>query len=334
MDRKKDNEIIKGPINPDEFWWASVLEDVEARYNPESLDVKLEQPFEEDLPNIKEPNTNSQKSQIVGDQVEIEWSRVKELFNGDDVVLLNVSSHNKGGLLVQGEGIQGFVPASHLVDLSPTNLKKNREKTLSAYIGQSLQLKVIECDQDKGRIVLSERAAQAEPGKRLELLSTLEEGDRVKGRVTTITDFGVFVDLGGIEGLIHISELSWGRVCHPREVVSIGDEVEVYILQIDRNKSRLALSLKRLCPNPWDNVNSRYFPGKITKAVITNIVPFGAFARLEEGLDGLIHISEFGEEAEKKGICEIIAEGQVVEVCILHIDPRQQRLGLSLNSNG
>ena len=173
MDRKKDNEIIKEPMNPDEFWWASVLEDVEARYNAESLDVKLEQPFEEDPPVIKEPITNAQKSQIIGDQVEIEWSRVKELFNGDDVVLLNVSSHNKGGLLVQGDGIQGFVPASHLVDLSHTNLKKNREKTLSAYIGQSLQLKVIECDQDKGRIVLSERAAQAEPGKRLELLLSL-----------------------------------------------------------------------------------------------------------------------------------------------------------------
>lgn len=334
MDRKKEHEIIKGPVNPDEFWWASVLEDVEAINNAESLGVKPEHPSEEDPTELMESNTSVQNSQIIGDQVEIKWSRVKELYDGDDVVFLNVSSHNKGGLLVQGDGIQGFVPASHLVDLSPTNLKKNRVKTLSAYVGQSLQLKVIECDQDKGRIVLSERAAQAEPGKRLELLHSLDEGDKIHGRVTTITDFGVFVDLGGIEGLIHISELSWGRVCHPREVVSLGDKVEVYILQIDRNKPRLALSLKRLCPNPWDTVNSRYYPGKITKAVITNIVPFGAFARLEEGLDGLIHISEFGEEVDEKGICEIIAEGQVVEVCILHIDPSQQRLGLSLNSIG
>jgi len=334
MDGKREQEFIKGPVNPDEFWWASVLEDFEAIYNPESLNVKLERPLEEETTQFPEPNCNGQQALNIENQVEIKWSKVKALYDGDDVVLLNVSNHNKGGLLVQGDGIQGFVPASHLVDLSHTNLKKNREKSLSAYVGQALQLKVIECDQEKGRIVLSERAAQAEPGKRLELLNSLQKGDKVKGRVTTVTDFGVFVDLGGIEGLIHISELSWGRVCHPHEVVSIGDKVEVYILQIDRNKSRLALSLKRLYPNPWDTVNSRYYPGKITKAVITNIVPFGAFARLEEGLDGLIHISELGEEAEEKGICEIITEGQVVEVCILHIDPHQQRLGLSLNSIG
>ena len=331
MDRNKKHEMIKGPINPDESWWAAILEDVETRQNVPTIEIGG-QSLNDELTELADTTSEILPSQSVGEKEEINWDQVIKLYKGDEVIRLNVSSHNRGGLLVRGNGIQGFVPASHLVDLSQTKLKKNREKTLSTYVGRSLRLKVIECDQEKGRIVLSERAALAEPGKRLELLNSLEEGDKIEGSVTTITDFGVFVDLGGVEGLIHISELSWGRVCHPREVVALGDKIKVYILSIDRQKSRLALSMKRLVPNPWETVNSRYYPGKITQAVITNIVPFGAFARLEEGLDGLIHISEFGVQTEDKGIGEIVNEGQIVKVCILHIDSDQQRLGLSLHS--
>lgn len=331
MDPNKEREIIKGPINPDESWWASILEDFETRHNVSAVEIE-EQSSNNELIELAESPSEILPSQNVSDKEEINWDHVKKLYKGDEVIRLKVSSHNRGGLLVYGNGIQGFVPASHLVDLSQTILRKNREKNLSTYLGRSLRLKVIECDQEKGRIVLSERAALAEPGKRVKLLNSLEEGDKIEGRVTTITDFGVFVDLGGVEGLIHISELSWGRVCHPREVVSLGDKIDVYILNIDREKSRLALSMKRLVPNPWETVNNRYYPGKITKAVITNIVPFGAFARLEEGLDGLIHISEFGVQTEDKWIGKILTEGQIVQVCILHIDPDQQRLGLSLHS--
>lgn len=329
MGLKKERQFINGPIHLDDSWWAAVLEDVETRYNSE-LDAGSH--YHE---NVLIATADHDSSEILSSEKDsgdvIDWDWVKELYDGDEVIQLEVANHNRGGLLVQGEGIQGFVPASHIVELSKKTSIKNREKALSHYVGQSLQLKVIECDQEQGRIVFSERAAQAEPGKRLELLRSLEEGDRIGGRVTTITDFGVFVDLGGVEGLIHISELSWGRVCHPNKVISLGDKIEVYVLGIDRERSRVALSLKRLRPNPWESAQDRYAPGKITKAVITNIVSFGAFARLEDGLDGLIHISEFGDLTEHIEINDFVIEGQEVEVCILHIDADHQRLGLSLH---
>ena len=161
-------------------------------------------------------------------------------------------------------------------------------------------------------------------------MNGLKEGDCIIGRITTITDFGAFVELGGIEGLIHISELSWGRVCHPKDVVSPGQEVEVCVVQIDRERSRVALSLKRLLSNPWDTINTRYQPGQVAEAVITNLVSFGAFARLEDGLDGLIHVSELQGNGDNIRPSEIFSEGQRVKVRILHIDSDRQRLGLSL----
>ena len=328
---KKEHENVNGPMPLDESWWTAVLEDVEARHTIQPQVSR--DPKEDEVSSTQdkgEKNARPQEEQAPVNP--IQWEHVHELYERDQVISLEVTNHNRGGLLVEGKGIQGFVPASHLVGLSKNADSKDRDDSLSPYVGQTLQLKVIECDQERGRIVFSERAAQTNSGSRLKLLNTLSEGDHKQGRVTTITDFGVFVDLGGVEGLIHISELSWGRVCHPNEVVSLGDEIEVHILSIDRERSRVALSLKQLQPNPWDTIHSRYHQGKITKAVITNIVPFGAFARLEDGLDGLIHTSEFGERADRKDIEAVLSEGQEVEVCILHIDSNQQRLGLSLHS--
>jgi small subunit ribosomal protein S1 len=330
---KKEREYVNGPMPLDESWWTAVLEDVEARHTNHPQ-VSRDQKDEKEVSSRRdEAEKNGREQEEPSPINPIQWEQVQKLYEHDQVISLDVASHNRGGLLVEGEGIQGFVPASHLVGLSQNAAKKDRDDFLSPYVGQTLQLKVIECDQERGRIVFSERAAQTDSGSRLELLKTLSEGDHKQGRVTTITDFGVFVDLGGVEGLIHISELSWGRVCHPNEVVTLGDEIEVYILSIDRERSRVALSLKQLRPNPWDTIHSHYHQGQITKAVITNIVPFGAFARLEDGLDGLIHTSEFGERAGRKDIEAIISEGQEVEVCILHIDSNQQRLGLSLQAN-
>lgn len=333
MARKKEFEIINGPVPLDESWWTAVLEEVESQYIPKTTlnDPPIEKPEGQTdkeatpaLPASVEPSQEEAK--------EIDWRYVKRLYEQDLVVNLEVSDHNRGGLLVSGENIQGFVPASHLVGLSKNKLKQERDEQLSPYTGRMLRLKVIECDQDRGRIVFSERAAQTDPGMRLELLQQLQVGDHRVGRVTTITDFGVFVDLGGVEGLVHISELSWGRVCHPDEIVSIGQEIRVHVLQIEREKARVALSIKRLVPNPWESVLTRYSPGQVADAVITNIVSFGAFARLDDGLDGLIHISEFGECAGAMEIERILSEGQAVKVCILHIDPNRQRLGLSLQS--
>jgi small subunit ribosomal protein S1 len=323
---KKEREYVNGPLPLDESWWNAVLEDVEAHFSskPQRSNDQPEESqrsSEETRPTIEESPTD-----------EINWKWVKELYEHDQVISLKVFSHNRGGLLVQGENIQGFVPASHLIGLSNQSSQKDRDDLLFPYVGRSLQLKVIECDQERGRIVFSERAAQTDSGSRLELLNALSVGDCMSGKVTTITDFGVFVDLGGVEGLIHISELSWGRVCHPDEIVSLGDGLEVYILGIDRERIRVGLSLKRLHPNPWDTVHLRYHPGQITQATITNIVSFGAFARLEDGLDGLIHISELTSQATQQDIEDILSEGQKVDVCILHIDSDQQRLGLSLSN--
>jgi small subunit ribosomal protein S1 len=246
---------------------------------------------------------------------------------------LKVTGYNRGGVLVEGNGLQGFVPISHLVELTADQLEKHTadpSSLLSPYLGRALTLKVIECDQERGRIVLSERSALAEAGKRNVLLETIRTGDCVRGFVTNVTDFGVFVELGGVEGLIHVSELSWGRVRHPADAVSVGDEVEAYVIHVEKERSRVALSLKRLRPNPWESAEKRYRPGQVLEATITSIVPFGAFARLEEGLDGLIHISEMNDGNHKVDPHDLLNEGQVIKVRVLQVNATKQRLGLSL----
>jgi small subunit ribosomal protein S1 len=302
-----------GPPPVDESWWAALLADEEKSHEPsiEYLNQKTEQ-------------------EISSQQGCVNWSQAKMMFEQDETIDLNVTGYNRGGLLVEGEDIQGFVPISHLIELSGEKLDEDRDQLLSDYIGRSLLLKVIECDPDRGRVVLSERAALAEPGKRNQLLDSLQCGMHVWGTVTNITDFGVFVDLGGLEGLVHVSELSWGRVRHPADTVNLGQKIEVFVINVDGDRSRVALSLKRLYPNPWETVEDRYQSGQITQAVITSILPFGAFARLEEGLDGLIHVSEMMPSREAVKPNDLLFEGQSVQVRILQVDADRQRLGLSL----
>jgi small subunit ribosomal protein S1 len=230
---------------------------------------------------------------------------------------------------VAGEGLQGFVPISHLIDMPGGKTETEYEHLLSTYVGRLLTLKVIECDQERGRVVFSERAALAVPGSRNQLLHTLKPGDVTCGTVTNVTDFGIFVDLGGIEGLVHVSEISWGRVRHPSEAAQLGENLQVHVINVDRERSRVALSFKRLHANPWETAQERYAIGMETEAVITSIVQFGAFARLEEGLDGLIHISELGS-ADDAADSDQLYEGQRVQVRVLHVDASRQRLGLSL----
>jgi small subunit ribosomal protein S1 len=238
-----------------------------------------------------------------------------------------VMGFNRGGVLVSGAGLQGFVPISHLVEV-PCQ-ESDTEIWLEKFVDRTLDLKVIECDQDRGRVVFSERAARALPGSRKRLLERLVPGDCLYGTVTNITEFGIFVDLGGVEGLVHVSEISWGRVHHPGDVVHLGDEVEVYVIQVDKERARIALSLKRLRPNPWETAEQRYHAGQITEAIITSVVPFGAFARLGEDLEGLIHVSEMSEQriAHPK---EVLHEGEVVTLRVIKIDPERRRIGLSL----
>jgi small subunit ribosomal protein S1 len=189
-------------------------------------------------------------------------------------------------------------------------------------------LKIIECIPEKGRIVFSERSARSDAGRRPQLFSSLQVGDVTTGEVTNITDFGAFVDLGGVEGLIHISELSWGRVTHPSNILKLGQKIEVQVLEILLERCRIALSVKRLKPNPWETITQRYSVNDVVPAIITSVASFGVFARLDEGLEGLVHISEM--EPEGLVVKETFKEGQRINVRILHIEAQHHRLGLSL----
>jgi len=302
----------------DESWWEAVLAEEEAR--PQTMLHAS--------PGRESREGTSDSTPVAEPQDLIDWVLARNKFEQDEIIPLVVAGYNRGGLLVNGDQIQGFVPVSHLVDMTAEKDDEEQELFLASYVGQELKLKVIECDPERGRVVLSERAALAESGSRNLLLQRLKSGDSVQGMVTNITDFGIFVDLGGVEGLVHVSEISWGRVRHPSDVVDFGDQVTVHVIGVEPDRSRVALSLKRLSPNPWLSAETRYYPGLVTDAVITSILPFGAFARLEEGLDGLIHISEFDGDAASP--FEAIEEGQQVRVRILHVDAARQRLGLSL----
>lgn len=330
VSKTKTLSLEAAPPNMDEGWWASLLaeEESDSAYNGHQARERS-RPL---------PDTHVQ------DQ---DWDAILTLFENDQIVEAQVIGYNQGGLLVENDTLQGFVPISHLIEnicedpglpggqsqltSAPFEVLKSY---LSSYVGQWLSLKVIECDPERGRIVLSERAALAEPGRRNELLEALQEGDRVRGTVTNITDFGVFVDLGGLEGLIHISEISWGRVRHPADILALGDELEVQVLQSDRDRNRVALSLKRLHSNPWATAQERYYIGQIVGVQITSIVSYGAFARVEEGLDGLIHCSEMAPQGVKVIPWQVLKEGQQVQVRVVHIDASRQRLGLSLNLEG
>jgi small subunit ribosomal protein S1 len=300
----------------DESWWDSVLAEEERYSAPVPKSARVERPVKtEEIK--KDPD----------------WNEVRDLYHQDRIVDLQVTGYNRGGVLVEGDGIYGFVPYSHLVEMAAHPEKQNREDELDAYVGRTLRLKVIECAPEDGRVVFSERAALAEPGKRMELFSSLEPEQHITGTVTNITDFGVFIDLGGVEGLIHISELSWGRVAHPSQIVELGQEIEAQVLEISPERCRVALSLKRLQPNPWERANSDFAVGQTVPATVTNIVSYGAFARLEFGIEGLIHASEMSL-GESETVRDVVSEGQEVQVRILHVDPEHQRMGLSLNLSG
>lgn len=317
VNKSYSEKLENGPQPMDESWWAAVLAE----------DEKLGSPGDEDL--VSESGNSPQ-------QTKVDWEQAQRIYDSDETVTLEVIDYNRGGLLVKGDNLQGFVPISHLVNIEPDlgeHRENDRDQILSDYLASELKLKVIECDPARGRVVLSERAALFGPGRRMQLLENLLPAEKISGTVTNITDFGVFVDLGGLEGLIHVSELSWGRVRHPGEMVEVGEDVLVYVISVDQDRQRVALSLKRLNPNPWESAELRYHSGQEVEAVITSVMPFGAFARLEEGLDGLIHVSEMSIESEHIKPDDIVSEGQHVSVRVLHVDAEKQRLGLSLVTN-
>jgi small subunit ribosomal protein S1 len=228
--------------------------------------------------------------------------------------------------------IRGFVPASHLSRLDSRRLPSDqRQDKLQAYMWQELPLKVIEVDRGRRRLILSERLAQRQLHQQRmeELLDQLVEGQVIRGTVSQFADFGAFVDLGGADGLIHLSELAWRRVRHPSEVLQIGDKVEVYVLRVDRQRKRIGLSLKRLQPSPWTLIDETYAEGQLVSGTVTNVVSFGAFVLLDVGVEGLIHISELADPPPPDPR-EVVQRGEEIVLRILRIDPFRHRISLSL----
>lgn len=259
---------------------------------------------------------------------ELDWNTAEDLMASQDVYKGKVIGQNKGGLLVKLGQLRGFVPNSQI---SRRRNYDDSQKNKPA--NNMIQTKVIEVDRKRGRLILSERAAEKEArqAKRAEILGNLEEGNILKGRVINLADFGAFIDVGGVEGLVHLSELSWKRVNAPADILEVGDEVEVYVLNIDEERERLALSLKRLEPDPWTIIDEYYQVGQLLEATITKLTKYGAFARLDDdyALEGLIHISELSENHVNHPR-DVVQPSQTVTIRIIRVDKDQRQLGLSI----
>jgi small subunit ribosomal protein S1 len=265
-------------------------------------------------------------------RLEKDWTRAREMLESGELWHGQVTGCNRGGLTVQFGGLYGFVPGSHLWRRGRRRLSaEQREEVFREYIGQELPLKVIEVERGRRRLILSERLARRQLRKRrLEgLLDELLEGQVCQGTVSRLCDFGAFVDLGGADGLIHISELAWQRVKHPREVLKVGDEIQVYILRLDHKRKRIELSLKRLQPDPWSLVDLTYSEGQLVSGVVSGLADFGAFVALSVGVEGLVHISELDDPPPEKpeGVVKL---GDELVLRILRIDTSRRRIGLSL----
>lgn len=308
----------------DDAHWASLIEPEESLYST----VSDPEPDTNWLSPARTPRLPAVDGYMVA-SLEESWRAAEAAFQNDDTLELLVTGYNKGGLLVVWNGLQGFVPASQLADFPHFHLETARYEELKRRQNQHLQLKIIELDAAANRLILSERAALVAAKARHALLNQIRPGDCRQGQVTNLSDFGVFIDLGGVEGLIHISELSWGRVNHPSDVVQPGQIVNVLVLNVNRDAGRIALSLKRLKADPWLSVEERYRPGQMVEGVISSVVNFGAFAVLEEGLEGLIHISELAEGTFLHPR-NVVNKGDRVRARVLTVDGRNRRLALSL----
>ncbi len=259
------------------------------------------------------------------------WRDAEEAFADGSKLEALVIEYNKGGLLADCIGLRGFVPLSHLdrvhftEDLGKyaTGSDAELKEILNVLAGKTLQVKVIEVDREKNRLVLSEKDAMSaySPEARQERLEKIKVEDVLEGVVTGIMNFGIFVDLDGIEGLVHISEIAWEKVNHPGDYYQVGSPIKVKVLGIDSNSKKLALSVKQLSENPWETVEERYPSGKIVTGRVSKIVPFGAFVNLEKGLDGLIHVSETDGPLE---------EGQEITAVVTQVDGANQKLALSV----
>ena len=252
------------------------------------------------------------------------WTRLETAFNNQEIVTGVITGRVKGGFTVEIETVRAFLPGS-LVDVRPV-------RDTSYLEGKPLEFKVIKLDQKRNNVVVSRRAVveQEFSAERSALMDNLQEGAVVRGAVKNLTDYGAFVDLGGIDGLLHITDMAWKRVKHPSEVVKVGDEVEVRILKFDRERSRVSLGLKQLGADPWENIARRYPPHTRVFGKVTNIADYGAFVEIEDGVEGLVHVSEMDWTNKNVNPAKVVHTGQEVEVMVLDVDEERRRISLGL----
>lgn len=275
--------------------------------------------------NMNDGDGNILLSKKVADRIKV-WDELEDSLKNNSTFEVTVKEVVKGGVVTYIKGIRAFIPASQL---SVTYVKD-----LNGFTGKTLKVKVIELDRAKERVVLSRREVEnAElEVKKKNLWSELKPGEKRTGVVSRLAKFGAFVDLGGVDGLIHLSELSWKRVNNPSEVVSVGDRVEVYVLDADKENNRISLALKDVSEDPWNNVEDKYKVGSIVNGTVSKFLNFGAFVELEPGLEGLVHLSEISEERILKP-SDVLNIGNKVRVKILDIDPKAKRMSLSIKDS-
>jgi len=254
----------------------------------------------------------------------LQWERVEASYREGSVVEAVVKNRVRGGLIVDLDGVEAFLPGSQ-IDVMPVH-------NTDSYIGNRYEFKVLKISPERRNIIVSRRELIEETlrGKRKELLATIEVGQKRKGMVKNITDFGAFVDLDGLDGLLHITDMSWGRVRHPSEVVSVGENLEVIILDVDREKERVSLGLKQRSENPWDKIETKYPVGSRLRGKVVNLVPYGAFVEIEEGVEGLVHVSEISWTRRVARASDVLSVGEEVDVAVLSINKEEQKIALGI----
>jgi len=265
-------------------------------------------------------------------QEQLSWDNVDKLLQENNVIDSKIIGFNKGGLIVAVEGLRAFVPASQISAIRRAqSTGETPEQRWQKMVGQPISVRVIEVDRERRRLIVSERAASTESRQSIKerVLEELEEGKVYTGRVTSLANFGAFININGADGLVHLSELSWDHIEHPREVLEVGQEVQVKVINVDREKKRIGLSVRALQEDPWRSRVEKYSVGQLVEGVITRLTKFGAFARLEGDIEGLIHISEIAEHRIEHPK-EALKEGEVKSLRVIRIDPEQHRIGLSL----
>jgi small subunit ribosomal protein S1 len=319
--RRNDGFVVDIGAKRDGFVPAEDLQEVEGREFKIGDDVPVV------VTNFRDSDGNVELS-ISQALLQEDWLTAEKLLESQEVYESRVTGSNRGGLTVEFGRLRGFVPMSQLIGFNRIRQPAERQRRLQAMVDEEIMLKVIEVNRRRRRLIMSQRAAAREwrAARRDTLMDELEAGQVRRGRISQITDFGLFVNLGGMDGLVHISELSWGRIESPAEVFHPGQRIKVKVLSVDQDRQRIALSIKALTPDPWESVSERYVPGQLAEGKVTQVVDFGVFIELEPGIEGLLHNSELRDIAQR----EELASGDSILVKVIRIESDRRRIGLSV----